>query len=913
MRIYRWLLRYAAPQLDREYGDAMEDALDARLADARALGAIAYTRTWVREVAALAGVAISDRVDPVARERRRRRRAHSRGKATLMGTLIQDVRHAARRLAHSPAFTSASILTLALAVGANTAIFAVVERIVINPLPYPDSDRLFELDHGSAALRMTAGMGTTQGLYYHYQERARAIESMALYRTSDQTLTGDGNPERIRVTRATPSLSTVMRVPPAVGRWFSEDEGRPGAADVAVLSHALWTRRYGRDPNVVGQSITLGGRPLEVIGVMPPAFSFPEPRVDVWAPSQLSRATGFGLWEHAGVARLREGWSYDAGRSELQALIPGVVQAFPDDPLAAGNVQSTQLIFAGRLLKDATLGAVSRALWILLGSVGIVLLVACANVANLFLVRAEVRQREVAIRRTLGAGGAALGRYFLSESVVLSTAGGALGLVLAWGGLRLLVRLGPTTLPRLHEVHLDAVGVAYGALLSLAAAILFGTIPLWRSRALTPSLHEQGRASTTARPRHRARHLLLGAQVALALVLLVASGLMLRSFHNLRAVDPGFDEASALTFSIGLPDNKYSTLDGAVTAHQALIDRLSALPGVRAVSGTTCLPLSGGCTGNTVRVEGVVYPEGEIPPLAMFRAVTGGYFETMGVRVLRGRSITRDDVDRQAPVAVISDALAKRAFPNEDPIGRRMASNQPPRPGLETRFTWLEVVGVVANTPVRAVNEPRPMPYLYTPLSIARGPDVPMSAMIAPSASVLSFVLRSNVPPLDLVPAARQAVYAFDEDLALAQIITLEEMLNRASAQMAFTMVLLVIAAVVALVLGVIGISGVMFYIVSQRTSEIGVRLALGAEPRLVAGHILWQGGLVAIGGIVVGLCGAFASSGLIGAVLYGVSPRDPVVFGGTALLLLVVALLACWLPARRAARLSPLVALRTE
>ncbi len=835
--------------------------------------------------------------------------------ATWITDAWRDVIFAARRLVRSPTFTLASVLTLALALGANASIFAVVQRVVRNPLPYPDSDRLIELDHGAQRLNLPSGLGMTRGLYYQYLSRSRTLEGVALYAVDDLTLTGRGDPERIRVARATTTLAAVMRVWPALGRWFRDEEGLPGASRVAVLSHGLWTRRYGRDSGVVGRPLILAGVPMEVIGVMPASFAFPDPRVDVWIAEAITRSMGFGIWTFKGVARLRDGATVADTRAELNSLIGDLPRAFPGDVNASGNGDEIKLFSTARTLKEMTVGDVARGLWILLVSVGLVLLVACANVANLFLVRSEARQREVAVRVALGAGRLGIARYVFAESVLLSMVGGLIGLALAWGAVRVLVTLGPTTLPRLGEVHLDRVAVAYTFVLSLLAALIFGAIPLWRGTPVAASLHEGGRSNTASRSRHQLRQLLMGGQVALALVLLVASGLMVRSFQKVRAVDPGFDASSALTFSVGLPDRNYSTRRATVAAHQAILDRLSTLPGVRAVSASTCLPLAAGCVGgNTVLVEGRPVPPGTMAPIALFRAVAGGYFEAMGIRLLRGRGIERGDIDRSDPVVVVNEAFAKTFFPNQSPIGEHVASNRPPaRPGEEPNLTWLTIVGIVSNTPTRALADPSPPSQLFMPMSIAGGPDFPVSSLVGPNTSTMSYVVRSTISSSELMPLVRRATDSVDPELALAQVRTLQDTLDRASAQMAFTMVLLAIAASVALMLGVIGIYGVMSYVVTQRTGEIGVRLALGAEPASVSRMVVRQGGLVAIAGITIGLATALAGSRLIESLLYGVSSRDPRVFAITTVTLLAVALLACWLPARRAARLNPLDALRAD
>jgi putative ABC transport system permease protein len=825
--------------------------------------------------------------------------------------MTQELRYAARRLLRSPAFTLAAVVTLALAIGANASIFAVVQRVVLNPLPYPDSDRLIELDHGSHGLNMPANLGLTAGLYFHYAERAQSLEGAAIYRADDLTLTGDGNPERVRCAHATPSLAAVLRTSPALGRWFTADDGRPGAPPVAVLSHALWTRRFGADSRILGRPVLLAGVPTEVVGIMPAGFAFPDTRVDLWIAEPLARSMGFGLWNYAGVARLREGATLELARTELNGLIAEAPAAFPGDQLALGNVE-TRLFFSGRTLKEATLGTVALGLWILLAAVGVVLMVACANVANLFLVRSDARQREIAVRRALGASASSIARYFLAESVLLSLAGGAIGLLIAAFAVRLLVLSGPATLPRLHEIRLDPIVAAFTCALSVVAAFAFGAIPLWQGAGRAAALHEMGRSNTASRSRHRARHLLMGAQVALALVLLVSSALMVRSFRNLRALDPGFDPASALTFSVGLPERQYPTRAAAIAAHHAILGRLAALPGVRSATASTCLPLGGGCSGNTILVEGRRLPPGTTPPIALFRAVAGGYFEAIGMPTLRGRSLTRADVDHAEPIAVVNQALASRLFPDRDAVGQRIASNlPPPGPGQPPALSWLTIVGVVANTGLRSPAETPAASQVFMPMSIAGGPGIPRSRLIGPDIAVMNYVVRSSTPPLGLLPSVRQAVNAIDKDLALAQVRTLQDSVDRASAQMAFTMVLLALAATVTMMLGLVGIYGVMSYVVSQRTAEIGVRLALGAQPGDVAGMIVRQGGIVAFAGAGVGLAAALAGSRVIESLLYGVSPRDPAVFAVTTCVLLAVALGACWLPARRAARLSPLDALR--
>jgi predicted permease len=792
----------------------------------------------------------------------------------------------------------ATVLTLALAIGANASIFAVVHRVLLNPLPYPDSDRLVDLNFAIPS-RNIPSIKMTSRLYYEYLDRAHTLNGLALYRADERTLTGSGTSERIRVSVTTPSLASVMRVTPASGRWFTEEEGLPGAAPVAVISHGLWTRRFGQDLAVLGRILTVDGVSTTVVGVMGSAYSFPDSGVEAWIPTRFTPASASDAYSIPGVARLRDGATIAQLRGELNRLNADLAGRY-----AAGGYD--QLLSTATTLIDATVGRVSRVLWILFASVGLVLLVACANVANLFLVRSEGRQREVAVRRALGASGGAIARYFLSESALLSIVSGTVGLAIAWIAVDLLVAYGPTNVPRLEEVRMDGVSLTFTFVLSLLTAVAFGSIPLLRITPLAASLYESGRHNTASRSRYRARHLLMSGQMALALVLVVTSGLMLRSFQNLRAVDPGFDATSALTFRIGLPRSDYPDRGRMAAAHRAILDRLSALPGVTSVSASTCLPLSERCNqGAPLFVLGRPLPQGTNPPIAMFYTVTGAYFETMGTRILRGRGIEPSDVERNEPIAVINEALANVLFPHQDPIGQRVRLGEPSTSTEDPG--WLTIAGVAVNTSTRTLGEATPVPKLYMPMFASR------EVNLAHRPETMSYVVRTSLPPMGLTIPARKAVSDIDPQLPLAQVRTLQDIVDGASAQMAFTMFLLVVAAGVALMLGMIGVYGVISYIVTQRTREIGVRLALGAEPAAVASMIARQGALVAFAGIAVGLVMALAGSRLIGSLLYGVSPRDPAVFTATALLLLGVAFLACWLPARRAARLSPLQALRTD
>ena len=850
-------------------------------------------------------------------------RGHDVRGAGMVEEVARELRHAARRLLRAPSFTLAAVLTLALAIGANVAIFTVVHRVVLNPLPYPESGRLVQLEHGVLRINIPSGIGMTAGLYHQYLDRARTLDGVAVYRVGESTLGGQSEPERIRTVRATAGLVSVLRVPPAEGRWFTQDEDVPGAREVAVVSHGLWMRRYGGHPSVVGQSVILDGVPTQIVGVMPQSFTFPDPQIDAWVPSRMTRAAGFALpFSHRGVGRLREDADLAHLRAELDAIIADLPNMYPGDPGVLGNVQGG-LRSAPLFLKDAIVGDVARALWILLAAVGVVLLVACANVANLFLVRSEGRQREVGVRRALGANGPGIARFFFAESLLLSIAGGAIGLLVAWGAVRMLVALGPATLPRLWEVQIDGVVIGIAAAVSLLAGSSFGAIPLWRLSSGPESLRESGRSRTADRRRHRARHALMGAQVALALMLLLASALMVRSFLNLRAFDPGFDPSSALTFRLGMPQRGYATRDAVVRAHSRILDELAALPGVRAVAASTGLPLSPTCFGNSILIEGQpVDVDRRSPTAASLCAIAHDYVGAMGLRLLRGRNMTRDDVERREPNVLVNEAFVNRYFPQQEPIGKRIRSNAPPpstaRQDADGMWTWdgappwLTIAGVVGNTPFRALAEPNPAPVVYMPMSIAGGPDIPSIAMLGPDVSSMSYVVRST-GAVTLLPSIRRAIDAVNPGLAISEVRELGDIVEEGSAQMAFTMALLTIAAGVALLLGVVGIYGVVSYVVAQRVGEIGVRLALGAEPNGIVRMIVTAGLTVSLAGAAVGAGIALAGGRLVEALLYDVSPRDPQIFAATTAGVIVITLLACWVPARRAAAVSPLEALRAE
>jgi predicted permease len=777
------------------------------------------------------------------------------------------------------------------------AIYAVVDSVILNPLPYPESDELVWLDNAGPGIDLTEGLGFTSGLIYHISRHQHTMTAMGAFSTGAVTVTGDGDPERVRRAVVTPPLGEVLGVPSERGRWFLEGDGAPGGPAVVVLSHALWSRRYGSDPAIVGRSILIDDTPTEVVGVMPPSFRFPDNEVRLWLPLHLDADAALGGFWLQAVGRMRDGVTPTDVRSETQALYRGLAENFPAEPrLVRWMLEDVGVTALATSLKNSMVGRVARTLWILLGTVGIVLLIACANVANLFLVRAESRQREVAVRGALGAGRLDQVYDALVEGVLLSGLGGLVGLALAQGATRLLVLHGPATLPRLQEVGVDGSVLLFALAVMTLSGLAFGAIPLLRGDPNIVGTLRANSGATADRIRVRARSLLVASQMALALVLLVGSGLMVRSFMHLKAVDPGFEASpDILTFSFGLPPSEYPDGPAAAAFSQALVTGIRGLPGVEAAGVVTCLPLDGWCNGNHVSVEGRAVTEGTLPPVVAVRRAGPDYFRTMGIEILEGRGLERADAEGGQPVVVINRSLARGYFPGETPLGRRVAV------GSDT--TWSTVVGVVEDIPAQdlmGVGDP----LIYFPLV---GP-----AITGVSARNGAVAVRAR-NAAGLLSAIRARVADVDPDVAIARVRTTERIVADGSARMAFTMVLLVTAGGVALVLGVVGIYGVVSYLVARRRAEFGVRMALGARPPEVMRMVVREGAWVAGIGMAVGMGAALGLTRLMGALLFEVEPTDPSTYAVVGLGLLGVALVASWVPARRAASTDPAGAIRAD
>ena len=875
-RVYRALLRIF-PTTEREWGADMLETYRSRAAAVKDRGPLVRLAFHLREWSGLVRAAVGSR----------------RGR----GVAGRHLRHGARRLARNPGFALVGILTLALGIGGTVAIYAVVDSVILNPLPYPESDELVWMDNAGPGIDAPEGLGFTPGLVHHLSQHQHTMAAIGAFSTDPVTMTGEGDPERVRRALVTPSLGEVLGVPPERGRWFLEGDGDPGGPAVVVLSHALWSRRYGGDPAIVGRTILIDNIPTEVVGVMPLSFRFPDNEVRLWLPLHLDEATALGGFWLQVVGRMREGIAPAEVKSEIQALYRGLAESFPAEPgrvrWMLEDVGITALVTS---LKSSVVGQVARTLWILLGTVGIVLLIACANVANLFLVRAETRQREVAVRGALGAGRLDQVYDALVEGILLSGLGGLVGLVLAQGAVRLLVSHGPATLPRLREVGVDGSVLVFALGVMVLAGVAFGAIPLLRRDASIVGTLRATSGATADRLRVRGRSFLVAGQMALAVVLLVGSGLMVRSFMHLRAMDAGFDVSpDILTVSFGLPISEYPDGPAAAAFSQALVMGIRGLPGVEAVGVVTCLPLDGWCNGNHISVEGRMVPEGTLPPVVAVRRAGPGYFRTMGIDVLEGRALERADMEGEAPVVVISRSLARDYFPREDPLGQRVA--------VGSDHTWSTVVGVVDDVPAQELMHVAD-PLIYFPLMGPASPGV--------SARSGAVAVRARNAE-GLLSAIRVEVADVDPDVAIARIRTTDRIVADSSARMAFTMVLLVLAGGVALVLGVVGIYGVISYLVGRRRAEIGVRMALGARPSEVRWMVVRGGAQVAGVGLAVGMAAAFGLTRLMVALLFDVEPTDPFTYAVVGLGLFGVALLAAWVPARRAASTDPARALRAE
>jgi predicted permease len=819
-----------------------------------------------------------------------------------MGFLLASFRSLAREMRRNPGFLMVPLLTLGVALGANAAIFTVVDAVLIRPLPFPQADGLVIVRHDAPGLKLGQLIDMSEAVYILYRRENRVLSDLGIFYPGEATVTGGSTPERVEAATVTGSVFNVLGVPPSRGRTIQEADEKPGAEKVVVISDALWRGRLGGSPNVVGSVLRVDGVARRIVGVMPPRFPFPTPATAIWEPHTLDPAhLNLGGFSTPGIGRLRPGVSLERATRELSALVYRIPEVYPGQGMDRAYIANEQMTVHLASLRDDVVGNVEQILWILLGSVACLLLIACANVANLFLVKAEGRQREVAVRTALGAARGDIARLFLGESLALSLVGGTLGLALAWAALWLLVSLRPPGIPRLEEIGVDGRVLLFTLALSVVAGLFCGGIAALRfgSPALAPALREGGRGDTAGRGRLRARNLLVIAQVALALVLLVCSGLMVKSFQRLRHVDPGFDPRGVLTLQLDLPGGSYPNAAAILRFTEQLLAQAAALPEVTSAAAVRSLPLLDPENTGVYGVEDFPLAPGEVPPAFSINYVTPGYFRSLRIPLLAGRVF-----DGRAPRSgeqeiVVSRSVAERFWKGRSALGKRLFN------GPVNATTWYRIVGIVGDVHGRDLVKP-PEDRIYRSILRIGKKDLDPTWPF-------TLVVRSRAAPSSLVKPLRQVVRALDPNLPVTQIRPLQDVVARSIERTSYTMLLLAIAATVALLLGAVGIYAVISYVVSQRTREIGVRMALGARRRDISRMVLREGLGITLLGIAIGLAAALAATRLMISLLYNVSPADPWIFAAVPVLLAAVALLASWLPARRAAAVEPLEAIRME
>jgi putative ABC transport system permease protein len=812
----------------------------------------------------------------------------------LAASVWQDLRYAARVLRKNPGFTLVAILTLALGIGATTAIFSVVNGVVLRPLPYAAPDRLVVI-WGNLHRPGLDEIPGSAGEYVDYRDRTRAFEVVAAYDTDGFNLTGSGDPERIEGAVVTPTLFPLLGVTAQIGRTFLPEEDQPGREQVVVLSYGLWTRRFHSDRAIVGRAVTVDGKPVQVVGVMPAGFQFPNPSTELWKPILLDADAvsdnNRGSHGYTVLARMRGGVPGDRAQADLDAITATFKTEHPNNYKSGF---STSI----RPLHDEIVGDTSRPLYVLLGAVGLVLLIACANVANLTLARAASRGREIALRTALGASRGRLLQQLLTENVLLALLGGVAGLVAASWGVRLLIAAAPDAIPRLHEVSVDGRVVAFSTVMSLATGLLFGMAPAIRASRtqLNDSLKDGGRSSDAAMHR-RAGGALVISEVALSLVLLIAAGLLVHSFVKLQDVEPGFEPSHLLTFGLSLPAARYTTFDEGDAFFENLFRSLQSTPGVTSAAAINALPFSGVGGSRSFYIEGREIKRPEDQPEEQVRFATHGYFETMQIPLREGRTFSMRDTRGGARVAVVNDAFARKHFPNGGAIGARVSfSRDAP--------VWYEVVGVVGDIKHRGLDAAT-RPELYTPYRQPLFADWTVRPM--------HVVVRTATDPLAALTIVRHAIARLDPDQPISDVRTMDARIDRSLKDRRFNMVLLAAFASFALTLAAIGIYGIVAYSVTERTHEIGVRVALGAQRHDIMRMVVRQGMTMTLIGTAGGLAAAFGVTRVMSTLLFGVSAADPITFAVIPVLLLAVAAWACYVPARRATRVDPIVALRCE
>lgn len=827
----------------------------------------------------------------------------------MLETLWRDVRFGLRSLRRSPAVAIAVIATLAVGIGANTAIFSVVNGVLIKPLPFPDSDRLITVAHAAPGIVLSDSpdVGSAPYLYFIEREQNQTFDGVGVFGQGTATVTGRGEPEQIRRLFVTADILPILGIEPLLGRYFSEGDDAPNSPNTVVLTYGYWQREFGGDPAVLGQSFTLSGESWTVIGVTPQKFQLPSDQPDVITPMRFNRAdVTVGGYFRRSIARLKDGVTLEQASADVKRMIPIAIRSFP---LARGTtmeqVERSRLAPNLRPFKQVVVGDAGNTLWVLMGTIGIVLLIACANVANLILVRTEGRQQELSIRAALGAGWGRIARELLTESALLGLVGGLLGIGVAFAGLRVLLAIAPANLPRRNEIVIDSTVLLFTLGLSLGVGLLLGALPVIRYARprLAAALSAGGRSLSQSRERIRARGILVVGQVALALVLLICAGLMIRTFQQLNNVDPGFAAPGEVqTVDVAIQQASTPEPELVVRRQRAILDRLAVLPGVTAVAYTSAVPMGGGYTADLLVFEGKSVGEGNPPKGRQFRFISPGFFGTMGIPMIAGRDLTWTDVHEKRAVVLVSENLARLEWGSaQGALGKRLR-------GSSSQDQWREIVGVVGDVRDWGLSQPL-TEIFYVPVMVERFFNAPIFVWGPVTYAIRS--PRTGTP--GFLEEVRQAVWAVDSNLPLVNLRTMADRVDDSLARTSSTLLILAIAGAMALLMGVIGIYAVISYTVAQRMREVGIRMALGAQRGEIRAMFLRQGLLFVVIGVALGLGGAAALTRLMSSQLFGVSPVDPFTYVAVSVILVVAAVAATYLPARRATQTDPIVTLRQQ
>ncbi|HKF49970.1 MAG TPA: ABC transporter permease [Terracidiphilus sp.] len=822
-----------------------------------------------------------------------------------MNSFSTELQQILRRLWRAPVFSVITLVTLAAGVGANIAVFSVVESVLLKPLPYPHPESLVGVWHTAPGLNLD-DVNMAPSNYFIYREQNRVFEDVGIYQGDSVSVTGLGNPEQVQALDVTDGVLPILGLRPVLGRWFNRADDSPSGPDTAMLSYDYWQKRFGSDRSVVGRTIRVDGKARQIVGVMPKEFRFLDwEQPELFLPLRLDRSkTMLGQFSYEGLARLRPGVTMEAANADIARLWPIVLHSFPPPPgFSVDLFNKARLGPKIRPLSKDVIGDVGKLLWVLMGSIGVVLLIACANVANLLLVRAEIRHNELALRAALGASPWRIAKEFLLESAVLGVVGSALGLLLAWGALRLLIALGPAGLPRLHDIGIDVNVLFFTLGVSLVCSVLFGSVPALRyaGTRMGTGLRES-RTTSQGRERHRTRNVLVVIQVSLAFVLLICSGLMIRTFRALIHVDAGYDTAAQIqTVRLGIPEADVPKDDDVLRMQQAIVEKLKAIPGVESVSFGGSVPMDGNGWHDPVFAQDRSYEGNAMPPLREFVFGAPGLLKTLGIPLVAGRDFSWDEVFQKRPVGLVSQNFAREYWGSPaNALGKHIR--------VSSKDDWREIVGVMGDVHYDGMGKDAP--------TVAYWPTL-VSHFESDMFSVRRFVVFAIRTPRagseSLMKDVRQAVWSVDANLPLTDVHTQDYFYQKSIARTSFTLVMLAIAAGIALLLGIVGLYGVIAYSASQRTREIGIRIALGAQRNTITRMFVRQGLILAGCGMACGLLLALAASRLLRSLLFHVSPVDPITYALACIGLCGAAALASYLPSRRTAAANPIDALRAE